>query len=101
MGFKLSLTIILMLGAVLGSTSLIAGLANSGYMNSALTRSVAGGVISFTSANFLVGYTNLESFISASANGTLGFSGFVFIGGLIALLITWLSNLFEFGVLVK
>lgn len=99
--FNLSLTIILFIGAVLGSTSIINGLAKSGYMKSALTRSVAGGTIALTSSNFLVGYTNLESFISASFNGTLGFSGFVFIGGLIALLITWASNLIEFGVLIK
>ena len=97
----MSLMIIIYIGAILGSTSLINGLATNGFMSSGLTRGIAGGVISFTSASWLAGYTNLESFISASANGTLGLSGFVFIGGLVALVITWASNLFEFGVLVK
>ena len=62
---------------------------------------MAGGTASITSANFLVGYTNLEYFISASANGALGLSGFIFIGGLFALVITWISNLLEYGVAVK
>jgi len=97
----MSLSILLYLGAILASTSFISGLAKSGYMKGVLTRAFAGGAISITSSSFMFGYTNLESYISASANGSLGFSGFVFIGGLAALLITWLSNLFEFGVLVK
>lgn len=97
----MSLTIIIILGSLLGSTSIINGLAESGFMNNALTRGVAGGTLTITSSSFLAGYTNLESFISASANGSLGISGFVFLGGLVALLFTWASNLLEFGVLVK
>ena len=97
----MSLTIILIISSILASTSIVGGLAKNGFMNGALTRSVAGGTIAFTSSNFLVGYTNLEFFISASANGSLGFSGFVFLGGLVALLITWLSNIIEFGVVIK
>lgn len=97
----MSLIFILYAGAILASTSLIGGLANNGFLNSSLTRSVAGGTVSFTSSNFLIGYTNLEYFISASANGSLGLSGFVFIGGLSALVITWVSNLIESGVAVK
>lgn len=97
----MDITIILFIASILGSTSVIAGLAESGFMNGALTRSVAGGTLAITSSNFLVGYTNLEYFISAAANGDLGLSGFVFIGGLVALIVTWLSNLIEFGVLIK
>lgn len=97
----MSLTIIILLGSILGSTSIVNGLAESGFLNSALTRSVAGGSIALTSSSYLVGFTNLESFISASANGSLGIAGFVFLGGLVALLLTWFSNLLEFGVLVK
>ena len=97
----MSLIFILYAGAILASTSLIGGLANNGFLNSSLTRSVAGGTVSFTSSNFLIGYTNLEYFISASANGSLGLSGFVFIGGLSALVITWVSNLIESGGAVK
>ncbi len=97
----MSLIFIMYAGAILASTSLIGSLAENGFLNSALTRSVAGGTVSFTSANFLVGYTNLEYFISASANGSLGIAGFIFIGGLFALVITWISNLLEYGVAVK
>jgi len=97
----MDLIIIIFISSILVSTSIVGGLAESGFMNGALTRSVAGGSIAFTSSNFLVGYTNLEFFISASINGELGLSGFVFIGGLVALLITWFSNILEFGVAIK
>jgi len=97
----MNLIIIIFISSILASTSIIGALAQNGFMNSALTRSVAGGTVAFTSSNFLVGYTNLEYFISASANGSLGFSGFVFLGGLVALMITWLSNIIEFGVAIK
>jgi len=97
----MNLIIIIFIASIFVSTSLVGALAENGFMNGALTRSVAGGSIAFTSSNFLVGYTNLEYFISASASGDLGLSGFVFLGGLVALLITWFSNIIEFGVAIK
>lgn len=98
----MSLTIFLILGSILGSTSIISTIAKNGGLNNALTRSFAGGSASLVGSGYLVGYTNLESFIRACANGSLGFSGFVFIGGLSALLITWISNLIEYeGVAIK
>lgn len=97
----MNLIIIIVIGSVLTSTSLIGAAAKNGFLSGALTRSVAGGTIAFTSSNFLYGYTNLESFLTASYNGSLGISGFVFIGGLAALLITWASNLIEYGVAIK
>jgi len=97
----MSLTVIIFIGAILTSTSIVNGLASNNFLNSGLTRGVAGGSIAFTSSSFLVGYTNLESFISACSNGSLGFAGFVFIGGLLALLVTWGSNLLTYGVVVK
>jgi len=98
----MSLVIFLILGSVLGSTSIISTIAKNGGLNGGLTRGIAGGSIGVASSTFLTGYTNLESFISAAGNGSLGFSGFVFIGGLAALLITWASNLIQYnGVLIK
>jgi hypothetical protein len=96
-----SFLIIIIIGSVLGSTSLVNAAAKNGFLNSGLTRSVAGGSAAIASSNFMVGYTNLETFISAAANGSLGLAGFFFIGGLAALLITWAGNLIEFGVAVK
>ncbi len=97
----MSLVMLLIVGTILGSTSLVSALAKGGFLNSALTRAVAGGSIYFTSSTFLVYYTNFESFLSASANGSLGLAGFVFIGGLVALLLTWVSNLIEYEVAVQ
>jgi len=98
----LSLVIILFLGAIFGSTSIIQAIAKNGGLNNGLTRAVAGGSGSIAGSGFLVGYTNLESFINAAANGSLGFAGYVFIAGLAALLITWASNIIEYnGVAIK
>ena len=97
----MNLIFIIFIGGILASTSIVNSLANQGFLNSALTRGVTGGTVALTSSNFLVGYTNLESFISASANGSLGLAGFVFLGGFAALLITWASNLIEYGELIR
>ena len=98
----MNLTIFLILGSILGSTSIISTIAKNGGLNNGLTRGIVGGTSSFVGSGYLIGYTNLEMFITASANGSLGFGGFVFIGGLSALLITWISNLIEYeGVAIK
>ncbi len=96
-----SVVMLLFIGTILGSTSLVSSASKAGFLNGALTRSVAGGSVSFASSTFLVGYTNLDSYLSACANGSLGFSGFIFIGGLIALILTWVSNLYQYEVAVK
>lgn len=97
----MTILIIFVLGAVLTSTSLISAAAKNGFLGGSLTRSVAGGSVAVASSNFLAGYTNLESYISACFNGSLGIAGYVFIGGLAALLLTWASNLIEYSVAVK
>lgn len=97
----MSFVVFLLIGTILGSTSLVSALARGGFLNSALTRGIAGGSIYITSSNFLVGYTNFETFLTASINGSLGLSGFVYIGGLVALLLTWVSNLIQYEVAVK
>ncbi len=98
----MNLTIFLILGSILGSTSIVSAISKNGGLNGGLTRGIVGGSSSFVGSSYLIGYTNLEMFITASINGSLGFGGFVFIGGLSALLITWISNLIEYqGVAIK
>ena len=84
---------LLYLGTIFGAVSITNGLYDSGFLRNGYGRFIAGGSTTFVSSEFLQGYTNLESFITASANGSLGIGGFVFIGGLVALLITWAGNL--------
>ncbi len=93
--------LLMFLGTILASGSIMSSAAKAGYFNGALTRTVAGGSVTVASSTFLTGYTNLESYINAAAVGNLGFSGYVFIGGLAALIITWISNLVEYEVAVK
>ena len=92
----IDITILIYFGAFLSSVSLVGMAQANGAFGGSLTRTVAGGVTSITSGTFLFQYTNLESFISACAIGNLGFSGYVFIGGLSALIITWVTNLIEY-----
>jgi hypothetical protein len=93
---------LLFIGSIFGSTSIIQTISKNGGLNGALTRSIAGGGVSIAGSGFLIGYTNLESFINAAANGSLGLGGFIFIGGLAALLITWASNILEYnGVAIR
>jgi hypothetical protein len=88
------------IGAALASISVINLGASNGTLSGAFTRTIKGGTTTVVSANFLRGYTNTEQFISACINGSLGFAGYVFIGGLTALLITWVGNIYEYKRLV-
>lgn len=97
----MSLVILLFIGSILGSTSLISSAAKNGYLQGALSRSIAGGSATVASSTFLSGYTNLESYINAAFNGSIGFAGYVFIGGLVAVLITWVSNLINYQVAIR
>lgn len=81
------------LGTVLGSISITNLAYDNGVLRNGYARFVGGASTQIVSSNFLVGYTNLESFIRASGSGALGLGGYVFIGGLVALLITWSGNL--------
>ena len=62
----MSLVILIVIGSILGSTSLIGAASKNGFLNGGLTRGVAGGTASVASSSFLVGYTNLDSFINAA-----------------------------------
>lgn len=84
---------LLYLGTILGAVSITNGFYDSGFLRNGYQRFIAGTGTTLVSSEWLQGYTNLESFIRASANGSLGFGGFVFVGGLIALVITWSGNL--------
>jgi hypothetical protein len=91
-----SIEFIIYVGSILASTSIIGAIASNGGLSGNLTRTVSGGTLTVVSSEFLIGYANMESFLSASINGSLGFSGYVLIGGLAALLLTWAGNLIEY-----
>jgi hypothetical protein len=91
-----SIEFIIYVGSILASTSVIGAIASNGGLSGNLTRTVSGGTLTVVSSEFLIGYANMESFLSASINGSLGFSGYVLIGGLAALLLTWAGNLIEY-----
>lgn len=91
-----SIELFIYVGAILASTSVIGAIASNGGLSGNLTRTVSGGTLSVVSSEFLIGYANMESFLSASINGSLGFSGYVLIGGLAAMLLTWAGNLIEY-----
>lgn len=95
-----SLVFIIYIGAILSSVSIVGAAQANGAFSGALSRSFAGGTTSTVSAFYLNQYTNYDSFITACANGTFGLSGYVFIGGFVALLATWVSNLFEYRKLI-
>lgn len=95
-----TIEIIIYLGAAFASTSIISSIAKNGGLQGNLSRTVTGGTLTVVGSEFLVGYANMESFLSAAWNGSLGFSGFVLIGGLAALLITWAGNLIEYRRLI-
>ena len=92
----MDITLLIYLGAFLSSISIVGMAQANGAFSGSLGRTVAGGVTSITSGTFLFQYTNLESFIVACSIGNLGLSGYVFIGGLSALIITWTTNLIEY-----
>lgn len=79
-----------------GSLSFVGAVGNSGFLNSSFQRGFAGVSTQFVSANFLINYTNTESFITAAWQGQIGFTGYIFIASLAALGITWASNLYNY-----
>lgn len=91
-----TIELLIYLGSAFASTSLIGAIASNGGLSGNLTRTITGGSLTVVSSEFLIGYANMESFLSASINGSLGFSGYILIGGLSALLITWAGNLIEY-----
>jgi hypothetical protein len=78
------------------SVSVVGGAANQGFLNSSLTRGFAGVTTQIVSSNFLIGYTNFESFLRACLEGKVGISGYAFILALGVLLIVWINNIIEY-----
>ena len=71
-----------------------------GMFGGALGRAFAGGTVGVVSNKFLVQYTQFESLITASANGSLGFIGYFFLLGISVLILVWISNIIEYRSLV-
>lgn len=92
--------ILVLITTTLISISLVGKAWEAGALNKALSRAFAGGSIGVVSNKFLVQYTQFESLISASINGSLGFTGFFFIAALILLLTVWITNFIQYRTLV-
>ena len=67
-----------------------------GYLNGAFQRGFAGAGTQIVSANFLISYTNFESFLRACYEGAIGISGYVFLLSLGFLSIIWINNIVEY-----
>lgn len=88
--------IIIYVATLLISLSVVGSAGNAGYLNGAFQRGFAGVSTQVVSSNFLLSYTNAESFIRACYQGEVGIAGFLFILSMGVLIITWVSNLIEY-----
>lgn len=88
--------IIIYVATLLISLSVIGSAGNAGYLNGAFQRGFAGVGTQIASSNFLLSYTNAESFIIACYEGEVGIAGFLFLLSMGVLIITWVSNLIEY-----
>jgi len=68
----------------------------SGLLNGAFQRGFAGASAQIVSAKFLFSYTNFETFVRACLDGSIGLSGYVFLGSLGFLAAVWVNNLVEY-----
>ena len=87
---------IIYLVTLLLSLFIVGSAGDAGYLNGALQRGFAGVSTQIVSANFLLSYTNFETFIYACADGMLGVSGYLFLASLGLLIIIWINNLVEY-----
>ncbi len=78
------------------SIGLIGKAGESGMLNGAFQRGFAGAGAQIVSSKFLLSYTNFETFIRACYEGSIGLSGYVFIGSLGFLAAVWVNNIVEF-----
>lgn len=86
---------ILVLSAFI-SFGVIGKAGEAGYLNGAFQRGFAGAGTQIVSANFLLSYTNMESFIRACYEGAIGITGYIFLLSLGFLTIIWINNLVEY-----
>lgn len=68
----------------------------AGFLNNAFQRGFAGVGTQIVSGNFLLSYTNFESFLRACLEGQVGLTGYFFLLSLGVLIVTWVSNLYDF-----
>lgn len=87
---------IIYLSTLLITLTVIGKAGDAGYLNGAFQRGFAGVGTQIVSANFLLSYTNFESFIRACFDGMIGITGYAFLLALGVLLVVWINNLYEF-----
>ena len=87
---------IVYIATLLISITVVGRAGEAGYLNGALQRGFAGVSTQVVSANFLLSYTNFETFVRACFDGVLGISGYAFLLALGTLLIVWVNNLIEY-----
>lgn len=85
---------------LLMSLTVIQNAGAAGALNGAFQRGFAGVSTQIVSSNFLISYTNFETFIRACLDGQLGIIGYLFIGSLAVLILTWINNLIEYEVAI-
>lgn len=78
------------------SLALVGQAGASGYLNGAFQRGFAGVGTQIVSSNFLLSYTNFESFLRACYFGDVGLTGYVFLISIGVLLAVWVNNLVEY-----
>jgi hypothetical protein len=84
------------LATLLISITVVGRAGEAGYLNGALQRGFAGVSTQVVSANFLLSYTNFETYVRACFDGVLGISGYAFLLAFGILLIVWVNNLIEY-----
>jgi len=87
---------IIYIATLLISLTVVGKAGEAGYLNGALQRGFAGVSTQIVSSNFLLSYTNFETFVRACFDGVLGISGYAFLLALGFLLIVWVNNLVEY-----
>lgn len=78
------------------SIGIVGRAGEAGLLSGAFQRGFAGVSTQIVSAKFLLSYTNFETFIRACYEGSIGLSGYVFLGSLGFLAAVWVNNLVEY-----
>lgn len=88
--------IIIYLATLLLTLTVVGRAGEAGFLNGAFQRGFAGVSTQVVSANFLLSYTNFETFLRACLEGMLGFAGYLYLASLGLLLVVWINNLYEY-----
>ena len=70
-------------------------------LDTSLKQTFAGSSLAYGGFTLLENYTNMISFYEVSANGTLGFGGYIFILGSGFLALVWIQNLYKYGQAIR